>query len=84
MSYYLVMEKLLEIRKRIGLTQSEAAKKLGVSLRTYQRYENNGETNEKLANKLQENECVKYVTNEFKGFKNDGRIKLLIIVGTRP
>ena len=25
------MEKLLEIRKRIGLTQSEAAKKLGVS-----------------------------------------------------
>ena len=78
------MEKLLEIRKRIGLTQSEAAKKLGVSLRTYQRYENCGETNEKLANKLQENECVKFMTNEFKGFKNDGRIKLLIIVGTRP
>ena len=84
MSYYLGMEKLLNIRKRIGLTQLEAAKKLGVSLRTYQRYENSDETNEKLVNKLQENECVKFVTKEFKGFKNDGRIKLLIIVGTRP
>ena len=40
--------------------------------------------NEKIANKLQENECVKFTTNSFKGFKNDGRIKLLITVGTRP
>ena len=84
MSYYLGMEKLVELRKRIGLTQSEAAKKLGVSLRTYQRYENDNTTNEKIINKLQENECVKFMTNEFRGFKNDGRIKLLIIVGTRP
>ena len=78
------MEKLLDLRKRIGLTQSEAARKLGVSLRTYQRYENDGTTNEKLCERLKENECVKFVTNEFSGFKNDGRIKLLIIVGTRP
>ncbi len=78
------MEKLLELRKKIGLTQVEAAKKLGVSLRTYQRYENDGTTNEKLCNKLKDGECVKFVTNEFLGFKNDGRIKLLIIVGTRP
>ena len=78
------MEKLLEIRKRIGLTQLEAAKKLGVSLRTYQRYENDNVANEKLCLKLQENECVKFMTNEFRGFKNDGKLKLLIIVGTRP
>ena len=78
------MEKLLEIRKRIGLTQLEAAKKLGVSLRTYQRYENDSVANEKLCLKLQENECVKFMTNEFRGFKNDGKLKLLIIVGTRP
>ena len=84
MSYYLSMEKLLEIRKRIGLTQTEAAKKLGVSLRTYQRYENDNESSEKLCEKLKENECVKFVTDEFKGFKNNGKIKLLIIVGTRP
>ena len=84
MSYYFVMEKLLDIRKRIGLTQSEAAKKIGVSLRTYQRYENNNESSEKLCAKLKENECVKFVTDEFKGFKNNGKIKLLIIVGTRP
>ena len=84
MSYYLDMEKLLQIRKRIGLTQSEAAKKLGVSLRTYQRYENDNDQNEKLCLKLKENECVKFMTNEFRGFKNDGKLKLLIIVGTRP
>ena len=78
------MEKLLEIRRRIGLTQSEAAKKIGVSLRTYQRYENDENPNEKLCLKLKENECAKFVTNEFKGFKNDGKLKLLIIVGTRP
>ena len=47
------MEKLLDIRKRIGLTQVEAANKLGVSLRTYQRYENENTVNEKIANKLQ-------------------------------
>ena len=84
MSYYLGMENLVEIRKRVGLTQSEAAKKLGVSLRTYQRYETENTVNEKIYNKLQENECVKFTTSTFKGFKNDGRIKLLIIVGTRP
>ena len=78
------MEKLLDIRKRIGLTQSEAAKKLNVSLRTYQRYENSNDSNEHLCELLKANECVKFVTNEFKGFKNDGRIKLLIVVGTRP
>ena len=78
------MEKLLDIRKRIGLTQAEAAKKLGVSLRTYPRYENEKTSSEKLVNKLKENECVKFTSNEFKGFKNDGKLKLLIIVGTRP
>ena len=78
------MEKLFEIRKRLGLTQTEAAKKLNVSLRTYQRYENQNENNERQCELLKANECVKFMTNEFKGFKNDGRIKLLIVVGTRP
>ena len=78
------MEKLVEIRKRLGLTQQEAADKLSVSLRTYQRYENENLINEKIVNSLKINTPVKFTTNEFKGFKNNGKIKLLIIVGTRP
>ena len=78
------MENLFELRKKLGLTQQEAAKKLGVSLRTYQRSENDNLVNDKIIENLKKNECVKFMTDEFKGFKNNGKIKLLIIVGTRP
>ena len=78
------MEKLLEIRKRLGLTQNEAAKKIGVSLRTYQRYENDNEPHEHDCDLLKANVCDKFTTDTFKGFKNNGKIKLLIVVGTRP
>ncbi len=78
------MENLHELRKKLGLTQQEAANKLGVSLRTYQRYENDNLVNDKIVENLKKNECVKFTTEDFKGFKNNGKIKLLIIVGTRP
>ena len=84
MSYYCDMEKLVEIRKKLGLTQQEAANKLDVSLRTYQRYENENLINDKIVENLKKDAPVKFTTEEFKGFKNNGKIKLLIIVGTRP
>ncbi len=34
---------LKEVRDKIGLTQKETADKLGISLRTYQRYELDGD-----------------------------------------
>ncbi len=81
------MEKLLNIRKKAGLTQTEAANNLGVSLRTYQRYEDNENLSEAKFNsikKLLVNENQQCDKVSYQGFKNDGRIKLLIIVGTRP
>lgn len=44
------MEDLLELRKKLKLTQKEVAKILGLNLRTYQRYEKNevSETKQKI------------------------------------
>ena len=48
------MEKLIKQRKELGLTQGEAAKALGVSLRTYQRYENEENLGEVKLSKILE------------------------------
>lgn len=82
------MKKLIEFRKKVGLTQAEAASKIGVSLRTYQRYENESNLKEAKIDSICQilsHSCgTTCDTMSYKGFKNDGRIKLLIIVGTRP
>lgn len=44
------MNKLLQIRKLYGLTQPQVAEILGVSLRTYQRYETNDVNSKKIDN----------------------------------
>ena len=46
------MNKLLETRKNLGISQSVSAEKLGVSLRTYQRYENENSLEESKINEL--------------------------------
>ena len=78
------MEKLIELRKKAGLTQTEAANKIGVSLRTYQRYENGESLSEAKLENFKKLFGTSYGNMSYQGFKNDGRLKLLIIVGTRP
>ena len=78
------MEKLIELRKKAGLTQTEAANKIGVSLRTYQRYENGEILSEGKLENFKKLFGTQYGNMSYQGFKNDGRLKLLIIVGTRP
>ncbi|MCQ2801588.1 MAG: UDP-N-acetylglucosamine 2-epimerase (non-hydrolyzing) [Bacilli bacterium] len=78
------MNKLEETRKELGLNQKQCADYLGVSLRTYQRYE--------LDNYLESgqiDDIVAKISNichslSYKHFENNGKLKLLIIVGTRP
>lgn len=89
MSYYFIaMNKLLETRNKLKITQESAAKILGISLRTYQRYENESNLKETKINSICDilaRSCgTSCDTMSYKSFKNDGRIKLLIIVGTRP
>lgn len=78
------MEKLISQRKDLGLTQGEAAKALGVSLRTYQRYESEGTLDETKLNKICADLKMKCGKVTYKGFLDNGKLKLLIIVGTRP
>jgi len=78
------MNKLEKTRKNLGLSQKECAECLGISLRTYQRYE--------IDNYLgsgQIDDIVSKISNichtlSYKHFKDNGKLKLLIIVGTRP
>lgn len=88
MSYYLDMKNLKETREKLGISQSDAASKLGVSLRTYQRYENEENLSEDKVKSYCDILSYSYGRNSdimsYKGFKNNGKIKLLIIVGTRP
>jgi len=81
------MNSILNIRKQLHITQSEAAKICGVSLRTYQRYEVEQLSSEKEQRILKLLKTVRepnYDKLSYKHFKNNGKIKLLITVGTRP
>ena len=81
------MESIIKLRKELRITQGEAAQLLGVSLRTYQRYEVEKLSSEKekhvidVLKSAQVNHCDKM---SYKHFQNNGKIKLLITVGTRP
>lgn len=58
-------EKLLSWRKKAGLTQAEAAKKLGISSKSYWRYENGlREIPEEIVNVLKDEEEKEAIPNK--------------------
>lgn len=81
------MESIIKLRKELRITQGEAAQLLGVSLRTYQRYEVEELSSSKekhVLDILKTSSVSNSDKMSYKQFQNNGKIKLLITVGTRP
>ena len=73
------MNNLLETRNKYHITQQEAADALGISLRTYQRYEKNFDIASKKTQNLIKILDDSYAINETKGILSIERIKQIIV-----
>ena len=73
------MDNLLETRKKYNITQNEAADTLGISLRTYQRYEKNLFPSSKKVENLIKLINDSYRIDESKGILTIDQIKRIIM-----
>lgn len=73
------MDNLLETRKKYNITQNEAADTLGISLRTYQRYEKNLFPSSKKVDNLIKLLNDAYCIDESKGILTINQIKKIIV-----